>query len=266
MIKHFVKNLKNYRKNLSYKMRNFYPIKKSHDFINFILMGIFYRQLYKGLVFLFTMFYLKFILKYKSFTYYKISKKCNEEDFHGNAAFSYCSATTKSGEKVFLKIANNITTLGKEVKLIKEFYKVSQKDLKCLKIVNSLNSPIINFISTKYIDGVTLGNYVLNNHQKITKEQKIDILKQLKIILEKLNEAEIYGFQTCSTHLDNIMISFNKNKKIQLTLIDFGRYKFFRKKNKEKYIQKNTENIIKIADKIIMVLNIDKQYFKEYFD
>ncbi|MFC1659372.1 hypothetical protein ACFL0U_02300 [Pseudomonadota bacterium] len=265
----FVQDIKNFRKTLSKKFRNFYPIKLINIIQYKIFTEVLYKTIYKGFICIVALGYLKIFLKYKNFIYYKISKKSYKENFHANGCFCYCLATTPKKERVFIKIANNLTTLKVEPKLVKKFYDVANKELKCLEIVNNFNSFFVNFLTTIYIEGITLKNFISKNNSKnITKKQKIQMLKQLKIMLEKLNEAGIYGFQTCATHLDNIMISFNKSNEIRLVLIDFGRYKFFNKnkKNSHKFIEKNTTNMTNLVNCLSKKLKMENKYIKEYFD
>lgn len=264
----FYQNRKNkkitLRKKISVKIRSLTLFKVIKKTISLIFFQYLYKYFYKSFVYYITITYLKFVLKYKNFTYYKIFIKSKNKDFHGNASFAYCTAITPKNEKAFIKIGNNLTNALQEAKVTKKFYNAAHKKLKCLRVIKSIETPIISFFACEYLDGATLQELV-KQKEKFTKTNKERLLKQLQIVLEKFIEAEIYASKTCATHLDNLLISYNKKSELFITIIDFGKYKPYKKNKKTECIQNNIYNILNLVYEIKGFLKITNKEIDKYF-
>jgi hypothetical protein len=148
--------------------------------------------------------------------------------------------------------------------MTKRFYNVANKQLKCLRVIKSIETPIISFFACEYIEGKTLQK-LIRQKEKFTKENKERLLKQLQIVLEKFIETEIYASKTCATHLDNLLISYNKKSELFVTIIDFGKYKPYKKGKKTECIRNNIYNILNLVHEIKRFLKITNKEIDKYF-
>ncbi len=167
---------------------------KALIYIKFILV--------KGVIFLFTIGYLKFFKKYRNF---KIIKDVNAR----GAAF-YVKAL-KGDRKVFIKVANRKNSSRKSFAAYKSYH---QDNDHCIKLIDNKYAFIINYDSFYYVEFETLvgHEYVHDKNRNLTK-QLINIALKLK--KSRVNHRDII--------YSNIAVIINDSSSdYVLELFDFG--------------------------------------------
>ena len=96
-------------------------------------------------------------------------------------------------------------------------YNISPKIYKKKIFYNKFNSQLIKLIYMEYIDGLTLYDFIEKYKPSTKKIENIN-----KIINKKINILHKLGFLHEDLHKRNIMIHNNKNKIIDIYIIDFG--------------------------------------------
>ena len=96
-------------------------------------------------------------------------------------------------------------------------YNISPKIYKKKIFYNKFNSKLIKLIYMEYIDGLTLYDFIKKYKPSAKKIENIN-----KIINKKINILHKIGFLHQDLHEGNIMIHNNKNKIIDIYIIDFG--------------------------------------------
>lgn len=96
-------------------------------------------------------------------------------------------------------------------------YNISPKIYKKKIFYNKFNSKLIKLIYMEYIDGLTLYDFIEKYKPSIKKIENIN-----RIINKKINILHKIGFLHQDLHKGNIMIHNNKNKIINIYIIDFG--------------------------------------------
>jgi tRNA A-37 threonylcarbamoyl transferase component Bud32 len=96
-------------------------------------------------------------------------------------------------------------------------YNISPKIYKKKIFYNKFNSKLIKLIYMEYIKGLTLNDFIEKYKPSTKKIENIN-----KIINKKINILHKLGFLHQDLHKGNIMIHNNKNKIINIYIIDFG--------------------------------------------
>ena len=96
-------------------------------------------------------------------------------------------------------------------------YNISPKIYKKKILYNKFNAKLIKLIYMEYIEGLTLYDFIEKYKPTAKKIENIN-----KLINKKINILHKLGFLHQDLHKKNIMIHNNKNKIINIYIIDFG--------------------------------------------
>lgn len=163
------------------------------------------------------------ILKFKKFKFllkseYNISNVRILNLFNWHLGCKYFIATSKKGEKIFIKTGGKQSLISREIQVLKLLNRQKEKSTlwSIPRVINYRSEGHFNFLAIEYIEASSLSKFIMKND--FTIEEKKSMLNQFNNINIFLKNSNIIHRDITP---DNILIK-RINNEVQVILIDFA--------------------------------------------